>query len=423
MDGAFTEQARRREAIRRRLAGQKRTEICKLLHRTTRWFDKWWRLYREHPTTQFADGSRTPHRSPYRLSSEVERMIVAVRRAREAASQPDTRYGFIGPRAVQTDLDRLGLRPLPSLASIQRVMARHGLTHRCGRGVETAYYPEPMAGEPNAIHALDIITRHLKGGAEIQNLHTIDHFSQAVHLSQALDKTTETVEAHLLDTWADLGLPWIQQLDNEGTFRGGHTHPRVIGQVVRLCLFCGIEPLFIPDREPKRNHRIETFHSVWLAGFWSRRRFRNLAHVREEVPAFVHYYHHIYRPPSLEGKTPAQMRRGFQPVRLTPVLRRLIPTGRLPITEGRIHFIRRVDGQGLVSLLNDTWLVGQRWIGEYVWATIDTATQRLTLWHWSGAHAKWQHVTTFRFRITEPVCPLRLEFQRKSERCPEQMRC
>ena len=107
--------------------------------------------------------------------------------------------------------------------------------------------------------------------------------------------------------------------------------------------------MFIPEYEAKRNHQIETFHSVWLAGFWSRRMFRSLAHVQAEIPIFADYYHQRYRPPSLVGKTPAQMRCGFKPFRFSAALRAMRPDGRLPITAGRIHVIRTVDCQGVLT--------------------------------------------------------------------------
>ncbi len=254
------------------------------------------------------------------------------------------------------------------------------------------YYPEPVAWAPNAIHATDIITRHVHGGEEIQNFHTIDHYTHAVHLSQYADKTSTRAGMHLLSTWANLGLPFIQQVDNENAFCGGHTHPRVIGRVVRLCLFVGIEPLFIPVHEAKRNYWIERFHSLWVSAFWSRQKFRDLAHVQAEIPTFLWWYHTRYQPPPcLQDKTPAQMRRGFQPIRLTASLRCLIPDP-LPITAGRIHFIRKVDVHGNIRLLNEIWSVGSRWVGEYVWATVDTAEQILTIKYQTEAEAAWKQL-------------------------------
>jgi len=419
MDTTTTEQALRREAVRRRLQGERRCAICRDLNRSPRWFSKWWDRYQRNPRTDFASQSRAPHTSPHQLPAHIEQAVVSVRQTFEAANTPDTQYGLIGNRAIQSRLEELGTDPLPSLATIQRVLICHGLTHPVGVGKASAYYPWPVAWEVNAIQATDIITRHVRGGETIENFHTIDHYSHAVHLTQHTEQTSLTTRAHLLKTWAILGLPLLHQFDNEGAFCGGHTHPHVIGQIVRLCLFCGIEPWFTPVYEARRNYQIETFHSLWVKAFWSRHQFRNLAHVQVEAPVFQRWYHTHYRPPALCGKTPAQMRRRISIMQLTADLRRLIPTGRLPITAGRLHVMRKVDSAGDVRLLNETWPVGQNWMGEYVRATINTAEQTLTFCHQPEAGADWRLIKTRRFRIREAVHDLLPAFRRNRAQCRE----
>jgi len=420
MDMHISDQDLRREAIRRRLRGERRKEICNDLDRSTGWFDKWWAVYQQNPRIDFADRSRAPHSSPTQTLDAVVHTVVSIRQTLEAAATPETRYGFIGSPAIQNQLESLGIEP-PSATTIQRILRAHGLTHPIGASGDSAYYPWLEAWAVNAIHATDIITRHIRGGEEIQNLHTLDHYSHAVSLSQHADKSSATISEHLRATWGKLGLPQIQQLDNEAAFNGGHTHRRVIGQVVRLCLWCGIEPLFTPFYEAKRNHQIETFHSIWDKAFWSRHEFRDCADVQGEAPLFEHWYHHVYRPPALHGKTPAQMRRGVSMVRLTRELQQLIPDGRLPITAGRIHFMRKVQATGEIDLLNETWLVGQKWIGEYVRATINTAEQALTFWHKPDTKSDWQLLKTRRFRLKESVQVLLPAFRRNRTRCPDYM--
>lgn len=418
MDKHTTEQQLRHEAIRRRLQGQPRREICKDLHRSTSWFDKWWADFRRHPKTEFADQSRAPHTSPGRTPEHVEAAVVTLRRTLEAGKTPETKYGFSGARAIRTELAQRRIHPLPSLATIQRILARHALTHPQGAARAAAYYPRVQAWANNVLHATDIIVRYVRGGTAINNFHTFDHYSHAAHLSQHADKTSTTACGHLLATWADLGLPLFEQFDNEDCFKGGHTHGRVMGQVVRLCLFVGIEVLFIPEYEGQRNYGVEGFHSLWCSGFWAREQFRNLAHVRCEAPTFARWYHRRYRPPSLEGKTPAQMRRGFRPFRLTPTLRRLIPA-RLPITAGYLHFYRKVDPLGQIRLLNETWCVGKRWRGEYVVASVNTAAQTLTVWHQAQEDAAWHKIKTRSFRLGERVQPVLPPFRRNHTRCRE----
>lgn len=411
-----SEQEWRREAIRRRLGGEHRKDICDALAHSTSWFDKWWAEYRRNPTTDLANHSRAPKTSPSQIPEELVQTILSIRRTLEAAATPEWRYGLIGPRAIQTHLEELGLEP-PSTATIGRILRAHALTHPIGAGQDSAFYPWLIAPSVNAIHATDIITRRIRGGEEIQSFHTIDHYSHAVYLSQHTNKSTATAMEHLLASWSTLGLPGLQQFDNEDAFRGGHMHPRVIGQVVRLCLFCGIQVLFTPYYEPKRNHQIETFHSLWERAFWSRHQFRNCAHVRSEAPLFERWYHTVYRPPALQGQTPAQRRCGVPLVGLTPELQRLIPTGRLPITAGRIHFMRKVETTGEIRLLNETWTVGPRWMGEYICATLDTAEQTLSFWHKRDVESPWRLLKTRQFRLKEAVQPLLLAFRPNRTRC------
>lgn len=416
--GTFTtEQDLRREAIRRHMLGERPSAICRDLGRSPSWFDKWWAEYRRDPQTDFADRSRAPRTSPHQTSEQVEQAIVTARQTLEVANLPDTKYGLIGAPAVRGHLEHLGIKPLPSDPTIQRILARHELTHPIGAGNNTAYYPWPVAWAVNAIQATDLITRYVRGGEEIDNFHTIDLYSQAVHLTQHADKSSATTCVHLLKTWANLGLPLMQQFDNEAAFCGGHTHPHVIGRVVRLCLFCGIEPIFTPVYEAKRNYQIETFHSVWVAAFWSREEFTDLAHVQREVPTFVRWYQTIYQPPALQGQTPAQLRRGIPVQRLTVDQRRLIPLEHLPISAGRIHFLRKVDHTGQIAFLNETWPIGLKWIGDYVRATLDTAQQTLTLWYQADAAAEWRLIKTRQFRLKESVHTVLPQFKRNSPRC------
>lgn len=417
MGTVTTEQALRQEAIRRRLQNEKPGEICRALNRSPRWLHKWWATYQRHPQTDFADGSRAPHTSPQQTPPAIEQAVVTARRTLEAGATPATKYGLIGAAAIRQHLTALGMAPLPSAATIQRILARHGLTQPLGAGQATAYYPWPEAWGVNVMHATDIITRHVQGGLVIQNFHTLDFGSYAVHLTQATAKTCTVAVNHFLDTWATLGWPLLQQLDNEAAFSGGPRYARCLGTIVRLCLYCGIEPVFTPFYEPQRNYQIENFHGLWVKSFWQRERFTDLAHVQREIATFLRWYHRRYQPPALAGQTPAQARRGAVGPLLTPPLRRLLPTTPLPLTQGRLHFLRQVAPSGHIEVLNERWWVGARWGGEYVRATLNTAHQTLTIWHQAETAAAWRLLKTRSFTFTEPVQPVVLAFRRNTARC------
>jgi hypothetical protein len=111
------------------------------------------------------------------------------------------------------------------------------------------------------------------------------------------------------------------------------------------------------------------------------------------------------------------MRRGVPIWRLSGRLGRLIPTGRLPITEGRIHFLRKVDPSGKLEVLNESWSLGDSWSGEYVRATINTGEQVIGFWHQAALGSDWRLIKTARFRLEETVHELVPDFRRNRARC------
>lgn len=86
MDTQSTEQDLRREAIRRRLSGEQRCDICRDLNHSPRWFSKWWAAYQQNPRTDFANRSRVPHTSPAEIPEAVAHTIVSIRQTLEAAA-------------------------------------------------------------------------------------------------------------------------------------------------------------------------------------------------------------------------------------------------------------------------------------------------------------------------------------------------
>ncbi len=168
---------------------------------------------------------------------------------------------------------------------------------------------------------------------------------------------------------------------------------------------------------PKRNYQIESFHSVWVSSFWSRHQFATISEVAAETPILRHWYMYHYYPPAVGGRTPAQVRRGASVRPLSAALRHLIPKGRLPLSAGRIHFMRKVDPTGAIEVLNQVWRLGGKWSGEYVRATINTQEQTIGFWHQANAEAAWQLTKTHRFAVEETVHALLPEFRRKCTRC------
>jgi hypothetical protein len=111
----------------------------------------------------------------------------------------------------------------------------------------------------------------------------------------------------------------------------------------------------------------------------------------------------------LRTLTPEQAQRREAPHRLRAAWLKHLPV-RLPLTAGRIHFIRKVKPDGTISILNETWTVSKRLSGQYVWATITTHRRRLDIWYQRTAQQEWRLLKTSAYDIAERVAHLKPEF-------------
>ena len=90
------ELAARRRAITLRLAGRPIKAICAAVGRSEVWFHKWWGRYLEAGPDGLYDLTRANHHIAPRISPELERAILSVRRRLQAHATSATRYCLIG---------------------------------------------------------------------------------------------------------------------------------------------------------------------------------------------------------------------------------------------------------------------------------------------------------------------------------------
>ena len=113
--------------------------------------------------------------------------------------------------------------------------------------------------------------------------------------------------AHTLNSsWRNMGISRYLQMDNILSLRGSNQYPNSLGLVMRLCLYLGIQPMFIPIREPWRNG----------------------------------------------------------------------------IVPGRVHLIiRLIRSNRILYIFGEEYIMPQDVMSEYVWATIDTGKEVLSIYH------------------------------------------
>lgn len=395
----------RRKAIRLLLKDVKPSRVLQIVHRSRAWLSKWVARFERGGIAGLKSQSRRPRHLAKGYSPAIVRLVVQTRQ--RLLKQ---RVGLIGPRAIRGELQAiLPKGPVPALTTLKRILRRHGLT-KSPTDKTSAYFPRPLAVVTGPLQAMDWTCRYLPKGAKAYAFHTLNLRTRACAQTIAADKSTPTAITHVLETWKTLGLPRFLQVDNDAAFCGGYKVPRVFGQFVRLCLYLGIELIFLPVAEPERNTEVERLHGLWGQTVWERQHFISVGGVQRTTPKFLRWYMERYWPPALAGLTPAQAQRREARCRLTAGQIAHLPTT-LPVTAGRLHFIRLVSAEGTIPVLNETWRVGKRWANKYVWATITTHRRRLEIWYQSSAQSDWRLVKTFVYPIEETVARLRPEFR------------
>jgi hypothetical protein len=138
----------------------------------------------------------------------------------------------------------------------------------------------------------------------------------------------------------------------------------------------GVEPVFIPKGKPQHNGSVENFNG-WFQPLLLSRPFHQPGDVRRELRRLMSTVNeqHVYV--KLGGRTAAQYRRSQQ-LRKLPA--DFTVEDELPITAGKVTFIRLVSAQGAVRVLGQSFEVGKRLEYQYVKVTIYTKYQKLKVY-------------------------------------------
>lgn len=349
------ELALRRQTIRLKLKGLRPADILRWIPRGRTWLFRWLKHFACSGWPGLKNKSKQPKRSPQAYPLQSRTVVLGLRRA-----MSKRRLGLLGARAIQQEIRQQKLlTPIPALATLNRWLRTAGLLPPPAPAPAAVFYPAPKVPPDYILHAIDWTARYLEGGQKVFAFPTVNIVTRALAQTIAPDKTGTTLHQHVLHAWQGLGLPDGLQLDNDIPFTGGERTPRRFGSFVRLCLYLGIELVFVPPAEPQRNGVGEGVNSLWARSFWNRYHFRSLRAVVSRSPQFLTWYMTQYHPPGLEGKTPAQAHRPMRQHCLPPQQIPALPA-QLSITAGRIHFMRRVNAVGEIRLLGEPWKVGKR---------------------------------------------------------------
>jgi len=363
----------RETAIRRYENGESPKQIYQSLGKSKRWFFKWLKRSQCDGAKWSETRSRKPHRVREKVDNAMEQTVIETRKKLEKEL-----YAQIGALNVSWHLRQRGMIP-PPIPTINKILKRNDLVRKRikyrPKGVD---YPAPVITKSNDLHQLDTVgPRYLKDDGRFYSTNIIDAYDRRCSVNPMRRKTRIDMTKALIRCWRTLGIPRYLQMDNMLPARGSNRYPHSFGVVIRLCLHLGIEPVFIPIKEPWRNGIIERFQDVFDKMFFRAQFFPSFAHVMKQAPGFELFHDHHHRYSTLAGKTPMEKCSGD--MRL--LSKSFALPQKLAIEPGCIHLIRFIRSNLILDAFGEKLPLPREAEYEYVWATIDTHNDKLRVTH------------------------------------------
>jgi len=375
-----TDEEVRKEAIKRYIEGGRQLNICSSLGKSKSWLNKWLKRYHTGSKDWYKDLSKKPRTTPNKVNEQIENVVVRIRESLMGGDDEYTKYGFVGAEAIQFHMEELNYDPasIPSLSTIKRIINRNKLRlnkkERYKRVKSKGRYSLIKPEYIDEIHQVDFVgPRYIRGYGVVNSLHLKDVVGRQVAGKQYAGKSMDNVLEFLQGYWKSHQIPRYIQVDNGMSFAGDFIHPRSFSRFVRLCLYVGIEVIFIAPAKPWMNGTIEEFNKGFDRLFWKRETFTNLSDIRKKFKLFSESQNKFnawkLEKKGLQSLSPKRiLKRGFK-----------LDLDNIPLVSGKIHFIRIVNSGGNIVVLNEPFLIGTEYIGEYIWATIDTGLQLLLI--------------------------------------------
>jgi len=366
----------RQLAVKRFLKGESPSAICTSLGKSRFWLYKWVKRFDPDDATWCHDRSRCPHTRPNRTPVEIEKIVKMIRLS---LYNDDL---FFGAQAIRWEMEDLGVHPLPSERTINRILARNGLTRRRTGRYEPKGIPYPglPSGRPNQTQQADLVgPRFLQGPIRFYSQNVIDVTTNRSGLEPLHGKGSQSIINGFWAIWMRLGIPENLQVDNALSYYGSHRYPRGMGALIRLCLHLGVELWFIPIAEPWRNGVIEKFNDHYEQKFLNKVRMTSFDELIASSLAFEKKHNSRYRYSKLGGKTPLKALSNTKaklcfPTDETPPVHPLSKP-----KSGRYHLVRFIRSDRKLSVFGETFLLAPELQYEYVVATVDVKEQKLKI--------------------------------------------
>jgi transposase len=337
----------------------------------------------------WGDRSHRPAQTT-RVARELEDRVLAIRRR----LRDESILGHYGADAIFDELRRLGAEPLPSRATIVRIVRRRGALEIRKRVRRPApprgWYLPAVARRAAELDSFDFIEGlKIRAGPRFDVLTGISLHGGLPAAFPAPRRNTLTTCDALVRHWRRWGLPAYAQFDNDTVFQGAHQFADTVGRVSRLCLGLGVAVVFAPPREHGPQNVIEGFNALWQAKVWRRFEWRTLTELRRGSDRYL---------------TAARRHRASRIAKAPP--RRPFPDRWTFDVDAPLHgslvYLRRLDDRGQAHLLGHRFPVAPDWAQHLVRAEVRLDTQRIVFFGLTRRHpSRHPRLKTVRYELVQ----------------------
>lgn len=336
------------------------------------------KTFREQKVKGLIPKDKIPLHRPERLP-EVEAVILYIRNGTNLGAEKI--YDIL---VSEHDKYGINLNDIPHSRTIHSILQQNGriIKSKIKTRVRTPdFYHIRDIEHPCQIAEMDIKSDHYLMGTPVNLIAAMDISSKIITSKPYPCQTSHNISLILISYVCKYGIPRILKSDNGSPFSGKIDDPS-FGTFTKLALFLGIEHLFIPIHEPKWNTFIERFFCSWDKEFWNINHFRSYEELLQKHREFMDHYltrrpHQGLRKSNCNSdhiKIPLQFFDKYAtphyPKMSRKAITKLLDNHKIPITKGKVSFLRRVPKSGLISFKGHKIEVPKSLVGQVVKGTV-----------------------------------------------------
>jgi hypothetical protein len=316
----------------------------------------------------FSDRSSGPHKPANRTSKRLEAKILKLRGELKLKSA----LGEHGAAAILLALCASTQKPVPCARTIGRILGRNGQLDARQRkrfpAPPKGWYLPDVAENKVELDSFDVVEDlKIEGGPLVCVLTGVSLWGGQVAAWPAESVSSNFIVVKMQEHWQKNGLPGYAQFDNDTRFQGTHRVAGSYGRVIRMCLQAGVTPVFAPPRETGFQAAVESHNGKWQEKVWARFKHGSLAELRRCSERYLEA--HKERTATRREQAPERekLAEGFE-LDLSKAL------------SGRVIYIRRTDGEGVVNVAGRRCKTAGHWQNRLVRCEVDFDAEQIRIY-------------------------------------------